>query len=283
VTAAGLRHGLARTAVLLFFIVLVGATYQGVATALERREFPRPGELVDVGGQQLHLHCRGEGSPLVVLEAGATGMSSAWGWVRQDVEPVTRVCSYDRAGLGWSDWGSEPFSAGAVVQQLDRLLGAAGERPPYLLVGHGLGAAFASLYASRFPANVHSLVLIDSPIGRPSDDTPVRFAAWWPWLARVGVLRATRQLSKSADGLPPDTAGAVRAFLNRPDHLTRSVIELAAWEETVALAQTATIPAEIPVTRLDVNAASRIALLSDSGSAAAASAAILTAVAAATH
>ena len=123
-TVAGLRHGLARTAVLLFFIVLVGATYQGVATALERREFPRPGALVDVGAQQLHLHCTGEGSPVVVLEAGALGMSSAWGWVQQDVAPVTRVCSYDRAGLGWSDWGTPEAIAQTILS-----LGLA---PPWL-------------------------------------------------------------------------------------------------------------------------------------------------------
>lgn len=270
-----------RLLALLFFIVLAGATYQGVATALERREYPRPGGMVKAGTHQLHLSCTGQGSPIVVLEAGATGMSSAWGWVQADVEKVTRVCSYDRAGLGWSEWGQEPFSADAVALQLDTLLQTAGENPPYMIVGQGLGAAFATIYAARFPAKVHSVVLFDSPIGRVSaePDTALRMADWWPWLARTGVLRATRMLSRQAAGLPPGSAERLATFLNRPDHLTRALVELRAWDDVVRQASATIIPEEIPVSRVDVAGLDRIALPTDTNEAAAAAAAILTAVA----
>src|SRR5215216_5878197 len=147
---AGLEKNIVRFFVVTTLMVLVGATYQGVSTALERHRFPRPGRMVDVGGHQLHLYCTGEGAPLVVLEAPAAGMSAAWGWVQPQVARVTRVCSYDRAGLGWSDRSDGPYTPDAVVGELHTLLASAGERGPFVIVGHGLGAEFARLFASRF-------------------------------------------------------------------------------------------------------------------------------------
>ena len=104
VIPARVRHALLVAAAILLFIMLVGATYQGVATALERRQYPRPGGLVGVADHQLHIYCEGSGSPTVVLEAPAAGVSAAWGDVQSRVAATTRVCSYDRAGLGWSEW-----------------------------------------------------------------------------------------------------------------------------------------------------------------------------------
>jgi hypothetical protein len=86
-----LRRALLAGGAILVFIVLGGATYQGVATALERREFPRPGGLVNVGDHQLHIYCTGNGSPAVILEAPAAGLSAAWGSVQQRLATTTRV------------------------------------------------------------------------------------------------------------------------------------------------------------------------------------------------
>ena len=99
------RHLTFAVGSLLTFIVLAGVTYQSVATALERRQFPYPGRLIDVGDHQLHIYCVGEGAPTVVLEAPAAGISVGWAWVQDDLGQTTRVCSYDRAGLGWSEAG----------------------------------------------------------------------------------------------------------------------------------------------------------------------------------
>ena len=85
------------------FIALAGATVQGVLTAIERRRLPYPGRLVDVGGHQLHLDCQGRGAPTVILEAPAVVPSAAWQLVQHEVARRTRVCAYDRAGLGWSE------------------------------------------------------------------------------------------------------------------------------------------------------------------------------------
>ena len=271
------RRALLAAGAAAIFPVLAGATYQGVATALERRQFPHPGQLIDVGGHQLHIYCTGDGSPTVVLEAPAIGMSAAWGLVQPAVAETTRVCSYDRAGLGWSETGGRPFDPAAVPDQLHALLDGARERAPYVLVGQGLGAAFAAMYAARFGADVRALVLVDGPTaeapGAPAPGTRqlVRAA---PWLARTGVLRATRLLSRNAAGLPEPSAGALRAFLNRPDHLTRAALELGRWEETVALAAAAPVSPDVPVVRLGDAAAERPEFLTDPAGADAVTAAI---------
>ncbi len=273
---ARIRRGLLVATVILVFLALAGATYQGVATALERRQFGHPGRLVDVGGHQLHVYCLGNGRPTVVLEAPATGMSAAWGWVQPEVARTTRVCSYDRAGLGWSEAGDRPYQPSAVAGELRELLRGAGESGPYVVVGHGLGAAFAVLFAAQFGSDVAGLVLIDPPSPDPTGarNQTMRLARASPWLARTGLLRATRMTSSNAAGLPEVSAGAVRTFLNRPDHLTRAATELSRWDETVRLAESAAVDPEISVVRVEAAGGERTALLTDAGQAREASDAI---------
>ncbi len=256
---------LAAAAVALFS-ALTGATYQGVATALERRQFPHPGQLIDVSGHQLHIHCTGDGSPTVVLEAPAVGMSAGWALVQPSIAETTRACSYDRAGLGWSETGDRPFDPASVPDELQALLDGARERGPYVLVGHGLGAAFATMYAARYGADVRALVLVDAPEpGGPTapPETTRQLVHAAPWLARTGILRATRLLSRSAAGLPEPAAGALRAFLNRPDHLTRAAVELGRWEETMALAASTPIPPHVQIVRVSDAAADPPEFLTD--------------------
>ena len=274
---ARIRRVLVVVGVLLAFLVLAGATYQGVATALERRRFEHPGRLVDVGGHQLHIRCLGEELPTVVLEAPATGMSAAWGWVQPGVARITRVCSYDRAGLGWSEAGDRPYQPSAVAGELRALLQRAGEPGPYVVTGHGLGAALAVLFAAQFGADVAGLVLIDPPVPDPAAARghTIRLANASPWLARIGVLRATRTMFSSAAGLPDVSDGALRAFLNRPDHLTRAATELARWDEAVELAARAAIDPKMPVVRVEAAGRDRVAFLTDAGLARNASDAIL--------
>jgi len=271
------RRALVAAGAVAVFLVLAGATYQGVATALERRQFPHPGQLIDVGGQQLHIHCTGDGSPTVVLEAPAIGMSAAWSLVQPAVAETNRACSYDRAGLGWSETGERPFDPATVPDHLRALLEGAHERGPYVLVGHGLGAAFATMYAAQFPGDVRALVVVDAPSsdapGVPSQTTRQLVHAA-PWLARAGILRATRLLSKTAAGLPEPSAGALRAFLNRPDHLTRAAVEIARWEEAVALAAATPVASHVQVVRVSDAAPARPEFLTDAAAADAVVAAI---------
>jgi pimeloyl-ACP methyl ester carboxylesterase len=255
VFSARARHIVFVVVGLVTFIVLAGATYQSVATALERRRFPYPGRLIDVGDHQLHLQCTGEGQPTVILEAPAAGLSTAWAWVQGDLATVTRVCSYDRAGLGWSEAGEGGYGAAQVPDELHTLLERAGEHGPFVIAGHELGASFARMYASRFRDQTAALVLIDDPSG--SSDTASyrvpRLVRAWPWLARIGALRATRTLSRHASGYEGDSGGATRAFLNRPDHLTRGALEVARLSETARAAAAEPLDPALPVTRITTN------------------------------
>ena len=247
---ARLRLVLVSTLIVVAVLILIGATYQGVATALERRRYPHPGQLVDVGGHQLHIYCVGEGSPIVVLEAPAGTMSAIWGWVQPQVAKTTRVCSYDRAGLGWSEAGDKPYDPGRVPEELHALLAAAKQPPPYVLVGHSLGASFVRAYAGRYSPDVMALVLVDPPSGETGPNHSL--TAVLPWFARVGLLRASNYLSDEAGGLPARDEESLKAFFNRPDHLTRAASEVSQWREAVRLGDTATVSSDVNVRMLEI-------------------------------
>jgi pimeloyl-ACP methyl ester carboxylesterase/uncharacterized RDD family membrane protein YckC len=121
-----------------------------------------PGRLVDIGGRRLHLYCTGAGSPTVILESGASSFAVDWALVQRDVAGAgaNRVCSYDRAGMGWSPAG-EPERADRVVRDLHALLDAAGEKPPYVLVGASRGGIYTRIYQRRYPAEVVGMVQVD--------------------------------------------------------------------------------------------------------------------------
>src|SRR5258706_276836 len=126
------------------------------------REFPPPGELVDIGGYRLHLHCLGTGRPTVVLEAGLNEFSLAWTQVQDETAKLTRVCAYDRAGFGWSDRGTLARTGANMVRELHALLGRARIEAPVVLVGHSFGGLLAREYVRAYPDEVAGLVLVDA-------------------------------------------------------------------------------------------------------------------------
>ncbi len=131
---------------------------------------PPPGKLVDVGGWRLHLHCTGEAraaQPTVVLEAGLGDFSVEWGLVQPGVAEFARVCSYDRAGDGWSDLGPHPRTFRQIVYELHTLLEKAGVKPPLVLVGHSYGGWLVRLYAATYPADVAGMVLVEAGADNP--------------------------------------------------------------------------------------------------------------------
>jgi pimeloyl-ACP methyl ester carboxylesterase len=121
---------------------------------------PPPGRLVDIGDRKLHLNCTGAGSPTVVLENGASAFAIDWTLVQQEVARTNRVCSYDRAGSGWSD-SSTAATRGTVTRDLHSLLQIAGEAPPYVMVGASAGGLYVRLYQSEYPDQVAGMVLVD--------------------------------------------------------------------------------------------------------------------------
>lgn len=216
---------------LVVVLLLVGAsaTYQAIGVANDQRRFPPPGQLVDVGGFQLHLHCFGEaaaGSPTVIFDAGGGRWSIDWRLVQPAISQTTRACVYDRAGLGWSEASPHPRTSRQMMTELHTLLQNAAIAPPYLLVGHSLGGQNVRLYADAYPDEVAGLALIESaheeqwtrlPAGvKQFRDDTVQQLAVVTWLARLGILRLQADRLPQIPAMPAElrplyTAGLVRA------------------------------------------------------------------------
>ena len=106
-----------------------------------------PGRLVDVGGYRLHIYCAGEGMPSIIFDSGVGGFSLEWTRVQKVLARRTRVCTYDRAGYGWSDLGPLPRTSERITRELHTLLEKAGVAGPYILAGHSFGGYNAQLFA----------------------------------------------------------------------------------------------------------------------------------------
>lgn len=128
-------------------------------SALDR--YAHPGQLVDIGGRRINLRCDGGGPVTVVFESGLAFPSFSWRLVQPAISTMTRACSYDRAGLGFSDPGPLPRTAGRMADDLRAALRKAGIAPPYLLVASSMGSQPARLFAFRFPGEVGGLVMVD--------------------------------------------------------------------------------------------------------------------------
>lgn len=138
---------------------VVGMSAAAVLHAQSPQLSPSPGTLVDIGGRRLHVLCSGSGSPTVVLEAGASSFAIDWTLVQREVARTARVCSYDRAGMGWSD----PLSGSSSTAEddLHKLLAAIPEHPPFVLVGASRGGLFVRAFQADHPAEVAGLVFVD--------------------------------------------------------------------------------------------------------------------------
>lgn len=135
-----------------------------------------PGQLVDVDGHLMHLYCLGEGGPTVLLEAGLGDISLMYRPLQEELGATTRVCAYDRAGLGWSEPGGTPRTGEQMVAELEALLEEAGETGPYVLAGHSLGGLIMLLFAEANPEQVAGVVLIDS--AHPRQDEAFAEFTW---------------------------------------------------------------------------------------------------------
>jgi pimeloyl-ACP methyl ester carboxylesterase len=143
-------------------IVTGGAVFQFSMVQWDSHRYPAPGKLVDIGGLRLHINCTGVGSPAVVMEAGPNDSSIIWELVRPRISKFTRVCSYDRAGFGWSDAPNEPRSSLNIANELARLLTRAAVPGPYVLVGHDFGTLDLRVFTARHRQEVAGMVFVDS-------------------------------------------------------------------------------------------------------------------------
>ncbi len=208
--------------VLLLGLTLAGTLYEPMAEAADIRTYPPLGQMVDVGGYRLHINCTGNGSPTVVIESGWGDMSAAWGWVQPEVAKTTRVCTYDRAGMGWSEVSPQPRTAREYAKELHTLLAKANEPGPYVLVGHSMGGFTVIVYAHDYPAEVSGLVLIDAQ-DLPTSDVATPQPAPKPGgtslpslLARIGLVRLLANPLGAIRNLPDGDKQAYTAFSVAP-------------------------------------------------------------------
>jgi pimeloyl-ACP methyl ester carboxylesterase len=156
------RASLAGLCLFAVSLAIAGALYEMIGRWRDAHRFPQRGHLVEAGSIRMNIDCSGQGSPTVILESGSGGPSVDWLMVQPEVAKFARVCSYDRAGYGWSDSGPEPRSALQIARELKRLLQAAGERGPYVLVGHSMGGYDIRVYTGQYPNDVVGVVPVDA-------------------------------------------------------------------------------------------------------------------------
>jgi len=240
-----IQHGLQAAALCLGAAGLASAGYQSYGMARDRCRYLPPGDLVDIGGRKLHLLMTpGAGPPLVII-AALGNPAIDWLGVQRGLAPEMPVVVYDRGGIGWSDPGPRPRTAGRMADELHALLTAARIEPPYVLAGHSLGGLIALIYTARHREHVAGLALIDSSHPDMHKRLPAREwftsgpgqellrAAQWR-LAPLGLARLAddlgirRHISDRARRIyPPDVAAAGRAFMLSSRQRRADVSELA--------------------------------------------------------
>jgi len=236
-----IKRILAALLLILVVLTVTGITYQYLSTQADKSKYPAPGQLIDVGGYRLHLHCMGDqtdGSPTVILEQGLGGSSPAWAWIQPEVAKATRVCSYDRAGLGWSDPAPKgtPRDGQQVAKELHTLLQKANIAGPYVMVGHSFGGLYTLFFAHQYPQDVIGVVLLDSshpdqwistPAGQDLYRSNARSYSLTSILARLGLMRL-RAKSQPAVGLPDIENKELMAFNSATQDWDAQAAEFAA-------------------------------------------------------
>ena len=203
--------------VLLAAFVAGSSAYNAIALHHFWAHNAPPGAFYSVNGHRMHLNCTGSGSPTIILEAGLGNDSLTWGGVQPVLSSTTRVCSYDRAGFGWSDPLPAPRDADHIAAELHGLLQQAQVTGPIVLMGHSIGGMYLRDYATRYPADIVGLIFEDSSTPL-QDENPVMKAAQSKappsWLLEllakpamsIGIPRLIGQCSQSIKGF--DTRAA---------------------------------------------------------------------------
>jgi pimeloyl-ACP methyl ester carboxylesterase len=244
-------------AFVLVLLALIGQLYQGVAGTLDASAYPPPGQLIDVGGYRLHLYCLGRtspGKPTVILESGLGGTSLDWRKVQPGVAHFTRVCSYERAGYGWSDSSPNPRTSQQIVTELHTLLVKASVPGPYVLVGHSFGGLQVQLFAFVYPQEVAGLVLVDSQSGdlinrsstfRTFISQQAKSLSIFSLLAPFGLTRLATEVGIAPvnfQGYPPDVQPIAKAFVEQTRFSSSAHDEAVGMEQSMSQVRAARHP-----------------------------------------
>lgn len=250
---------------ILVALPMIGALAQSQGVRSDRKRYPMPGQAIDVGGHRLHVHAVGDAGPTVVIDSGIGGSSIEWSSIQQEVGKFARVVTYDRAGYAYSEEGPGPRSSDRAVEELRTLLSKAQIPGPYILVGHSFGGLNARIFAHRYPQDVAGLVLVDAT---HEDELTERFPkahheAWnggvqgmkvFSRLAPLGLPRLMAatgllppEMKAALAKLSPEVRKRLLAFYFHPRHLRTLYQEMAAMEQSYAIARQTGSLGDIPL------------------------------------
>jgi pimeloyl-ACP methyl ester carboxylesterase len=229
-----------------------GFIYENISEARDRRFHPMPGRRVKIvsRGSSLYMHidCSGQGTPAVVLDSGLGDSFVSWQKVQPQIAKFTRVCSYDRAGIGYSDPSPRPRTSQVIAEELNSLLQAAGVPPPYVLVGHSMGGYDVRVFAGLYRNEIAGVVLVDASHPDQEKRLPIELgdmeASW---------LRETEFLEFGMPfGIPRflalcDENGAVRAADCNFHTAQEGVAEMKEFRQSAAQAAAAGSLGELPL------------------------------------
>jgi len=208
--------------VVVIALMLLGFIYEQTCELIDSKTLKAPGQMVQVGDHKMHIYCTGEninGSPTVILEAGGGGNYTNWHRVQPEVSKYTKVCSYDRSGMGFSEPTQDKRSNSEVVAELENLLKAANINGPYIMVGHSMGGFYTRLFTKRNLDQVKGLIQVDPsteemanlsevnvPLGIRIQSSLIEFAF------HIGVARIAQHIYPPIGMIDKDIANIQIAF-----------------------------------------------------------------------
>jgi pimeloyl-ACP methyl ester carboxylesterase len=236
--------------VLVVLAAFVGASYQALENRADARRFPQQGKSVSLGPEfdnlALSIDCRGQGIPTVILDTGLGVPAVGWNPVQTEVAKFTHVCSYDRAGYGWSGAGSRPRTSAEIVKELHALLAAANEKGPYILVGHSFGGYNVRVYNGQYSNDVAGMVLVDASHEDQNDRMPPAMQAFMkksteqlkrqqmlaPLLIRFGVARFSLRNQGEAPGVSKEFGQEMLYLQMQPKFIEAAAGEMGSFSES---------------------------------------------------
>jgi len=226
------RRALLYPALVILSLIAVGGAAGTIMAATSSNPAPTSGHTYLVNGNRLYLNCTGSGSPTVILFNGLGERTPSWAWVQANVSTTTRVCSFDRAGEGWSGGKATAQNGPQMASDAHALLAAAHVPGPYVVAGHSVGGTYALVYAEHYPSQIAGVALIDSSTPfqfdlpeYPGDYSMMKRAyALMPTIARTAMGKV---MLRSGHGtLPPQARKAARSFASSARELRADRIEL---------------------------------------------------------
>jgi pimeloyl-ACP methyl ester carboxylesterase len=234
---------------LLGILVIAGTIFEAISRQQAAEKYPVQGKLVDIGGRKIQLDCRGAGSPTVVLESGLDHFGSlSWAKVHDSIAQTTRVCTYSRAGIMWSETAPGDFDSQRTAQDLHTALIEAGEQTPFVMVGHSAGGIHIMTFTSLYDKEVAGLVFVDAShpnqfeqlrkvndkfadLGIVNKIPPLLVDA----LSRIGVIRLITALGLPLEHIPSIVISTTTPYV--PQSASSVLKELQAIDTTFANAK----------------------------------------------